>query len=205
MHLFLNVLGLHCCRDFPLVAASWVYFLVAVLRLLTVASRCRAQVLGHAGFCSCGTWAQQLWLLGSRAQIPQLWHIGLVALWHVGSSQIRDQICVSCIGKWILYHLTTREAQDFTFYMLSGTMRCSRVTVNFLCPSVETNQRANQRALFFLINKICRNQDLDMRRAHCYWCVTASRPFQWTELGVTYISVNSYIDTHHIYTLFFIS
>jgi len=35
MHLFLTVLGLHCCRDFPLVAASWVYFLVAVLRLLT--------------------------------------------------------------------------------------------------------------------------------------------------------------------------
>ena len=71
MHLFLTVLGFHCCRDFPLVAASRVYFLVAVLRLLTaVASRCRAEALGHAGFRSCSTWAQELWPLGSRAQIP---------------------------------------------------------------------------------------------------------------------------------------
>ena len=29
--------------------------------------------------------------------------MGLVALWHVGSSQIRDQTCVSCIGRWILH------------------------------------------------------------------------------------------------------
>ena len=28
-----------------------------------------------------------------------------------GSSQPRDQICVSCIGKWVLYHWVTREAQ----------------------------------------------------------------------------------------------
>ena len=44
----------------------------------------------YAGFSSCGTWAQQLWLTGSRAQAQQLWHAGLVALWHVGSSRTKD-------------------------------------------------------------------------------------------------------------------
>ena len=32
---------------------------------------------------------QQLWLAGSKAQAQQLWCTGLVALWHVGSSQTR--------------------------------------------------------------------------------------------------------------------
>ena len=31
-----------------------------------------------------------------------------------GCSQSRDQILVSCIGRWILYHSATREAQYFT-------------------------------------------------------------------------------------------
>ena len=30
---------------------------------------------------------------------------GLHVLWHVGPSWSRDQTCVSCIGRWILYHL----------------------------------------------------------------------------------------------------
>ena len=33
----------------------------------------------HMGFSSCGTWAQQLLLTGSRAQAQYLWHTGLVA------------------------------------------------------------------------------------------------------------------------------
>ena len=48
-----------------------------------------------------GLWASKLRFLGSRAQVQQLWHTGLVAPWHVGSSQTRDQ---TCIGRWILYH-----------------------------------------------------------------------------------------------------
>ena len=28
------------------------------------------------------------------------------------SSQPRDQTCVPCIGRWILYHLATREAHS---------------------------------------------------------------------------------------------
>ena len=53
--------------------------------------------LGCTGFSSCSRWAQYLWFPGSRAQ-------------HVGSSQIRERTCVSCIGRWILYHWATREA-----------------------------------------------------------------------------------------------
>ena len=42
---------------------------------------------------------QQLWLTGSRAQAQQLWLRGLVALQHVGSSQIRNQTPVTCTGR----------------------------------------------------------------------------------------------------------
>ena len=52
---------------------------------------------------------QQLWHAGSRAQAQQLWCTGLVAPWHVGSSQTRDRTRVPCIGRWILNHCTTRE------------------------------------------------------------------------------------------------
>ena len=74
-------------------------------------SGCRAQALGYSGsvivvirLSSCGAQGQQLQLLGSRAQAQQLLCLGLVALQHGGSSQTRDQTCVSCIGRQILYH-----------------------------------------------------------------------------------------------------
>ena len=46
IHLFLPVLGLHCREGFSLVVARGLL------------SSCGAQALGHAGFSSCGTWAQ---------------------------------------------------------------------------------------------------------------------------------------------------
>ena len=46
---------------------------------------------------------QELHLLGSKAQAQYLWHMGAVALPHVGSSQIKDRTRVSCIGRQILY------------------------------------------------------------------------------------------------------
>ena len=63
----------------------------------------------HTAFSSCGTWAQQSWLAGSRAQAQQLWHTGLVAPRHVGSSGTRAQTHVPCIGRRILNHCTTRQ------------------------------------------------------------------------------------------------
>ena len=38
-----------------------------------------------------------------------LWHMGLVALRHVGSPQTRDRTHFPCVGRWILNHWTTRE------------------------------------------------------------------------------------------------
>ena len=70
----------------------------------------------HAGFSSCGTWAQQLLLAGSRAQAQQLWRTGLVAPRHVGSSLTRARTRVPCIGRWILNHCTTREAQEIRLW-----------------------------------------------------------------------------------------
>ena len=47
--------------------------------------------LGHVGFSGCGR-------LGSRAQARELGRTGLVALLRGGSSQTRDQPCVSCFA-----------------------------------------------------------------------------------------------------------
>ena len=69
----------------------------------------------HTGFTSCGMWAQQLWLAGSRAQTQQLWRTGLVVLRHVGSSWPRDQTCVPCISGQILNHCAMREAPFCVF------------------------------------------------------------------------------------------
>ena len=70
----------------------------------------------HAGFSSHGMQAQQLWLMGSRAQAQQLQHTGLVAPQHVGSSRTRARTCVPCIGRRILNHCTTREVLKFVLY-----------------------------------------------------------------------------------------
>ena len=40
-----------------------------------------------------------------------MWCMGLVALWLVGYFQTRDQTPVSYIGRHVLYHWATREAQ----------------------------------------------------------------------------------------------
>ena len=46
-------------------------------------------------------------LMWARAQ--ELWILGLAAPWHVESFLTRDQTLISCIGRWILNHRTTRE------------------------------------------------------------------------------------------------
>ena len=53
-------------------------------------------VLPHGLFSSCGK--------------QGLGHMGLVVPRYVGSLWVRDRTCVSCVGRWILYHLATRDA-----------------------------------------------------------------------------------------------
>ena len=61
------MLGLGCSMDFSVVVVSGGYSLGVVHRLLIVAASLVVD-LGCLGFSSCGTWAQYLMLLGSRAQ-----------------------------------------------------------------------------------------------------------------------------------------
>ena len=84
IYLFGAVLGLCCCVRFPSsgehLLSSWRTWL-----LIAVGSRCRAPA----------QW---------------LWHMGLAAPWHVGSSRTRDQAHVSCLGKRNLNHWATSKA-----------------------------------------------------------------------------------------------
>ena len=71
-----------------------------------LASRC-------IGF-SCGTRA-----LGC-VLAQQLWHTDSTAPRHTGSSWTRNRTHVSCIGRQVLYHRTTREARSGTLFFLSS-------------------------------------------------------------------------------------
>ena len=73
------VLGLHSCMQAFSSCREWVLL-----------SNCDAWVSHHSGFCCCG------------AQAQQLWHMGLVAPCHLGSSQTRDQTDVPCIESGFL-------------------------------------------------------------------------------------------------------
>lgn len=125
--------------------------------------------------CSCGAWASHCPLLwstgsrlqasvaavpGSRAQAQQPWHVGLVALWHVGSSQIRDQ---TCIGRWTVCHRATREAlvalclhgPNYTFSLCEDTelqtLKRTEVGKNTMLWVFTRNTVGTQRTGFSLI------------------------------------------------------
>ena len=51
----------------------------------------------------------------------------LVAPGHVGSSWIRGQTRVSCVGRQILYHWATRKAPSFYYCLLVGSYFMSRL------------------------------------------------------------------------------
>ena len=104
--LFLAVLGLCRCAGFSLVAASGGYSPVAVRGLLTVLA---FLVVKHRLY---STGASIAVAPRPRAQAQSLC-MGLVTLWHVGSSQTRDQTRVSCTGRWILDHWAIRKADGY--------------------------------------------------------------------------------------------
>ena len=74
----------------------FIHLFMVALRL-----RCRPGTFSSGG-------ARALHCSGAPAQ--WLWHMGLVALQHWGSSQIRDRTHVPCTSGLILNHQTTREA-----------------------------------------------------------------------------------------------
>ena len=99
----LAVLGLCCCMGFSPGAGSREYSSCsAQASQCDSFSCCGAQALGHVGSVVVAA--------GSIAQAQELWRMGIVALWHVGFSRIRNQTAVSSIGRQTLYNWTTREA-----------------------------------------------------------------------------------------------
>ena len=74
---------------------------------------CEAQALGHQGFGRCGSWA-----LETSSTVARM---GLAAPQHMGSSQLRDWTCVSCLGRRILIHWAAKEAQIVGFQCLTAT------------------------------------------------------------------------------------
>ena len=71
---------------------------------------------GYSSFWCMGFSAQWLLLWSTQALgvwASVLWHTGLVAPLHVESSQIRNRTHVTCSGRRILIHCTTREVQEF--------------------------------------------------------------------------------------------
>ena len=116
IYLFLAVLGLRCHAGFSLVVESRGYSLVAMHKLLFAVAfvvehglECAwASVIVARELSSCDSWALEHRLNSCGTWVYLLW-------WHVGSSQIRDRTHMSWIGRWILYHWATREAQEMCF------------------------------------------------------------------------------------------
>ena len=121
-YLFLVVQGLWCCKHTLSCCGEWGLLFISVQELLiAVASLLQNTGSRRTGFCSCSTQAQELWIIGPRVRsLHQLWCTSSVAPWHVKSSWTRDQICVPCTGRRILFHWTTREV----LYILSCRWFC---------------------------------------------------------------------------------
>ena len=92
--------GSYFCLSWVLVAAPaslWLRRVGATLQMQCRGFRCPGFALAVS------TWAQQLRFAGSRALALSLWHTGLAVPPRVGFSQTRDQTCISCSGRQILY------------------------------------------------------------------------------------------------------
>ena len=91
-----------CLQSFPSSASfSW----GALVSHCSGFSCCRTEAPGHLGITAvaCGLRSCRSQTLEHRLNSYGSW-MGLVTPRQVESSWIRDQSCVSCIGRWILYH-----------------------------------------------------------------------------------------------------
>ena len=99
------VLGLrHCARRLSLVMSRG-YSSCSAQACCSGFSGCRAWALG--------TWAPVVAAHGFQSLAQWLRHMGLVAPWHVGSSQTRNRTSVPFIARQVLNHWITREAPSW--------------------------------------------------------------------------------------------
>ena len=116
--LLMPVSDLHCGLRLFFFFCNFIY-LYLFLAILSLC--CCTQVFPGSGkqglLSSCGEWASHrrgffccwAWAPGTWAQL--LWHMGLVAGWHMESSWTRGRTRVPCIGRQVLNHWTTWEVQ----------------------------------------------------------------------------------------------
>ena len=114
--LLVNTFSQHFCL-FLIVAVKGLGWCAGFLWLWQVgATFCCGVQASHCGGFSCGAQAPGTWasVLATR-RLQYLWHMSLVAPWHVESSWTRDQTHVPCIDRHILNHWTTRKVQASVF------------------------------------------------------------------------------------------
>ena len=85
---------------------------------------------------------------GSRCEGSALWLTGLVAPWHVGSSQTRARTRVPCIGRQTLNHCATREAHCSFFKLKKNFFNWS--IVNLQCFSFWCTAKWFNYTFFFI-------------------------------------------------------
>ena len=147
LFIYFSVLGLHC-------------FTVGLL------SRCSEQGATLLRLCqdfslgwllllwSMGPGArglQELQLAGSRAQVQQLCHTGLVAPWLMRSSQTRDRTCVSFTGRQILYHWVTSKALHLTLAAAAAAAAKSLQSCPTLCNPLDGSPQRLYRGILLYI------------------------------------------------------
>lgn len=92
----------------------------------------------------------------------------------------------------------------FEHFFTSGTTKCVRFFLSFLCPTLESTSSPRSPSSAHC-KKILRNHDLVSRWDRCYWGVIASKPSQRTKLYMPYVYEYIYILSHahvHIYFYF---
>ena len=93
----------------------WLWCTRAALNCGALASLRWLLLLGSTGIRCVGFSSCSVWVGSTAHRLQSLWRRGLVADWHVESSQTRDQTCVPSIGRRILNHCTPRNPCLWTF------------------------------------------------------------------------------------------
>ena len=100
--LFLAFVGVHCCTGF-----------LSCCSKQGLLSSCGAQASPWSGFSCSREWAV------GHSGLQQLWQMDLVFLWHVSSSWIRDQTCVSILaGGFFTTDPPGQPYNDFKIYYM---------------------------------------------------------------------------------------